>query len=193
MKKKRKTLRDLDHINTTELNERKNILQRYFKKRVFFALLFHIFILIATLTYIYFLLESTFIRVVFISVLNVFRIFLLIYILMKREILIVYIYGVDNYYKILRHVSFYPSLGLWLLIGFIDFYIIRLKIPIIDFLYFFLWRRNDWRIFLIYLSLDLFYIFDFYFTLHIVYYKGIRQNVKRNLLSRRRKNTISKV
>ena len=193
MKKKRKPLRSLDHINTTELNERKNILQRYFKKRVFFALLFHIFILIATLTYIYFLLESTFIRVVFISVLNVFRIFLLIYILMKREILIVYIYGVDNYYKILRHVSFYPSLGLWLLIGFIDFYIIRLKIPIIDFLYFFLWRRNDWRIFLIYLSLDLFYIFDFYFTLHIVYYKGIRQNVKRNLLSRRRKNTISKV
>ncbi len=92
------------------------------------------------------------------------------------------LHGVGRYYKILRQFSRHPTLGPWLLIGFVDLYLIRYPIVLWNILRFVLRDAAVTAQFGAYLALDLLFVAEFYVTLGLVYYLGIRRNVRENLL-----------
>ena len=75
---------------------------------------------------------------------------------------------------------------MWLLIGFVDLYLIRWEIPFINILHFIIQGPLNTLQFPLYLIHDFLYLMDFYITIYIVYYIGIRNNIKNNLLRQKK-------
>ena len=183
------TIRNVDCISNSEINQKKKILKRVFRFYIIFALLSHIFVFGFTITYIIIFWKIGYVAILFFRFLIIFRILLLFRVLIiSNHIDIILIMGVGKYYKIIRHFSYYPSLGLWLLIGFIDLYLIRWEILFINIFHFVIKGPLNTLQFPLYLILDSLYLIDFYITIYIVYYVGIRSNIKKNLLLLNRKN-----
>jgi hypothetical protein len=103
-----------------------------------------------------------------------------------REIDYIRMIGVGKYYNIVRYFKTGNRiLGLWLIIGFVDLYIIRYPITIIDvirlFIYIFSHPGNDDNINnnmilsckIVYLVMDIIFIMEFYWTLCLLYYRAI--------------------
>ncbi len=180
-------IRHIDCIDNQEIKRKNPILKRVFKIYIILALLSHVFVFGVTITYIIIWWKVGYIEILFARFLIIFRIFLLIRVLMiSNHINIFKIIGVGKYYKIIRHFSYYPSLGMWLLIGFIDLYLIRWEIPFINILHFIIKGPLNTLQFPLYLILDSLYLMDFYITIYIVYYVGIQNNITKNLLRQKK-------
>ncbi len=186
--RKKSRFRNLDSIEGLTKRNKQQLLRRIFKKHVAITLSLHIILTIITILYIFIWWDSGYILTLFLRALLLARIGLLLHILTKRKINILKIYGTGDYYKIIRHVKYYPSLGIWLLIGFIDIYLLRWSILFIDLIHFLFNGPITTLQFSAFILLDLLYILEFYLTVHILYYRGIRRNVQYNLLKEAENN-----
>ena len=160
---------NLVNISPTLLIKKQPLLQYVFKKYVFFVLWIHFILLVITVFYILFWWRKGYVIILFFKSLAFVR-FLLLLGVFCTKIPVDKIYGRPNhYYKRLRHFSLYPCLGWWLLLGFVDLYIFRITIPVVDILYFFIKDKYISIQFLSYLTLDFAYIVEFHLTLYILY------------------------
>jgi hypothetical protein len=134
------------------------------------------------------------------------RFFLLIIISFKK-INIYQIYGDGNIDKLLRYFSFYKLLGIWLLLGIIDYYLIRIPFLIFDFLYFlsslvFNINSDDsdnnstfsvgYILFLLffYLIYNLCFILESHFSIYLIYRKGVWNNILSTLRENHKKKKL---
>ncbi len=174
-------MRDLDTISSQEKNQKSRRLQTIFKRYVILALSFHLSVTALTLVYLNAWWKSGYTVVLFVRGLVVVRILLLFRVL-SIQINVLSIFGVNNYYKIIRHFKGHPSLGLWLLIGFVDLYLVRSIVPWINLSHFLFKGPVHTIQFPAYFLLDSLYLLDFYVTLYWIYYAGVRRNITANLL-----------
>ena len=94
---------------------------------------------------------------------------------------------------LLRHFSIYPSLGVWVLVGFLDYYLLRWPLFIGNWIYYgnLLLNDNSGALlpFIYFLSIDVAYLAESHLSLYLVYRRG----VWRNILNRLRSESILKV
>ena len=94
---------------------------------------------------------------------------------------------------LLRHFSIYPSLGVWVLVGFLDYYLLRWPLFIGNWIYYGNLLVNDNSAallpFIYFLSIDFAYLAESHLSLYLVYRRG----VWRNILNRLRSESILKV
>lgn len=181
---------NLDNLSTQEIKRLKPKLRATFKLYTALALLSHLIVTGLTVAYIAIWWETGYVGVLFARILVIPRIILLLRVLTIR-IDVIAIMGVGKYYKIMRYFSHHPALGAWLLIGFVDLYLIRWKIPFLNLLHFTIKGPVDTFQFPAYLILDLLYFIDFYVTVYIVYYVAVRRNIARHLRLKKKRRPIT--
>lgn len=111
---------------------------------------------------------------------NVIRMMLLIMVLMSK-IDIYKIKGDGRINTILRNFARYKLLGGWVLIGIIDYYLIRIPLFIVDFIYYFIFLIQDDHSalapFIYYFILNFLYLLESYLSIYLIYHKGIWMNI----------------
>ena len=157
-----------------------------FKRYVFLVLIIHFILLLVTSLFIVTWWKSGYVVILFFRAIALLR-FLLLLLVLCISIEVETIIGVQQYYKRLRHFMRYPSLGLWLLLGFFDLYVLRVTILVVDIIFFFVTNKYISIQFLSYITLDLAYIAEFHVTLYILYNFGVVRNVRMNLLWQRKR------
>lgn len=173
----------VDEIPRRQKQLRAGRLRTVFKRYVLLALVSHLFLISLTVLYAIVWHSSGYTAVLLFRIPNVLRAVLLVGVLFTR-INVLSVMGVGRYYKIVRHFKRYTVLGLWLVVGFADVYLLRwFTMPLLDVLHFTLRGPINTLQFPAYVLLDVLYIGDFYLTLHWVYYAGVRGNIMRNLQS----------
>lgn len=85
--------------------------------------------------------------------------------------------GVDMYYKTLTHFSYYTSLGLWLLIGFLSLYFFYWWIVWVD-LFYIIQNKMEFEKYYIIIVLDLSVAFEHWLSYYIVYKLGVVKQFK---------------
>lgn len=189
-----KKIRNLDSIDKREVANSLKKLKRVFKGYAFAVFLIELIISIYNYILIIMWLDTSFYWTLFLHFPNLVRCILLLYIISFININVIKIMGVNKYYKIIRHFSYYNSLWLWILIGFLDNYVLRYTIAIIDISYFLLIsHRVEYTQFLMYLILDILLIIEFRVSIDFIYYKGIWNNVEKNLLTKEISNSTNQL
>ena len=93
---------------------------------------------------------------------------------------------------LLRHFSIYPPLGLWILVGAIDYYAVRWPLLVGQALYYFLAflegedsASSSLLLFLFFLLLNGSYVAESHVSLNLVYRQGVWMNILSSLRSRK--------
>lgn len=176
--------RNIDSVSIEEIRNKHRELKNIFKSHLFVSFLLEILLVITNYACIIRWAESEFRWTLFLHVANLIRAILLLYVIAFVDVSVVKIMGIGKYYKIIRHFRYYTPLGLWILIGFVDLYLLRYTIVIMDIMYFTVFAREiDTFQITTYLLLDVLMIGEFYFSIYTVYYNGVWKNIKDNLLA----------
>lgn len=80
-------------------------------------------------------------------------------------------------FQLSKHFNIYPSLAIWLLIGYIDFFTLRITSFINDMIKLILVEDTMKEQFFFYLLLDILYILEFFLSLYIIYTIGIKKGI----------------
>ena len=177
-----KKLTLLDDIPWHYIDATRPILVNNFRICAAVTLVLQILTLSATIAYIVLWWDAGYTFWLWIRLLNFVRVLLIAKAMCIRDLDVVTIRGVGKYYKIVRHFSRHPSLGLWMLTGMLDLYLFRLTIPVFDFLKFTLYGPVDTLQFPSYLLLDALYVLDYYGGFYLVYKLGVWVNVTSNVV-----------
>jgi hypothetical protein len=100
--------------------------------------------------------------------------------------------GTGKFFKIPRTLARYWTLGCWTWMGFLDFFLFRNEIMVTDVIYLTVSSRIVTFQGAYYLVLDALTWLEFFFTLWLVYYVGIRYNVHSVLLDRTNRPKLSR-
>lgn len=113
-----------------------------------------------------------------------FRLVLLLLIMTRavccRPVDVVALYGTGHKWKMLRFFSQKPLLGLWLLLGFVEHWTLRWMAIVLDLSALFF--GEPLSTVLIWVTVDIAFIFEFRLTLYFMYWSAVRGNVYRNLI-----------
>ena len=177
-------LRLLDSVPPTQVAYRGRVLRRTFRFWAWWAVLVHALLAALTVAYAVVWWHTGYVGVLFARALVLVRLVLLLRVI-AISVRVVRLVGVGRYYKIVRHLWRHPSLAWWWVVGFVDLYTVRVLVPIVNIVHFtvFAVPGHDSALqFAAYLLLDVLFVAEFYVTLHFVYYRGIRQNIRKNLI-----------
>ena len=180
----------IDEIPRRQKQQKASLLRTVFNRYVLLALGSHLILIGLTVLYAVVWHSTGYTAVLLFKIPNAFRAAMLVGVLFTR-IDVISVMGVGRYYKIVRHFKHYTVLGLWLLIGFADLYLLRMStVPLLNIFHFVVRGPIDTLQFPAYVLLDVLYLGDFYLTLHWVYYVGTRRNIMHNLQLRDRNNLL---
>lgn len=181
--------RNIDSITEQEIRRKHRGLKNVFKGWLFFSFLLQIGLMIFNYWLIITSKHTSFSWTLYLRFPNILRAILGLYILAFIDVSVIKIVGVGKYYKILRHFSYYRTLGLWLLIGFVDLYVLRYPIFLVDLtILIFNESMTFWLI--LYIVLDVLFLIEFYVSIYVVYYIGVWRNIKENLLVKKEPQAI---
>ena len=136
-----------------------------------FSLLIHLAALCITLTLLFVWLETTHSTILYFRALMLPRILFLSATLCWPVGRIEFLIGVNE--KILRAWSYIPPLWAWLLIGRVDWYLLRWTIPIVNIFWFLFKGPIDTLQFLAFFIHDIFYLVDYVGTFYLIHRLGI--------------------
>ena len=177
-----KKLTLLDDIPWNYIDAARPVLVNNFRICAAVTLVLQLVTLSATIAYIILWWDAGYTFWLWVRLLNFVRVLLIAKTICVRDLDVVTIRGVGRYYKIVRHFSRHPSLGLWMLTGMLDLYLFRLTIPAFDLLKFTLFGPVDTLQFPSYLLLDALYVLDYYGGFYLVYKLGVWVNVTANVV-----------
>ncbi len=172
----------LDDIPWNYIDAARPVLVNNFRICAAVTLVLQLVTLSATIAYIILWWDAGYTFWLWVRLLNFVRVLLIAKTICVRDLDVVTIRGVGRYYKIVRHFSRHPSLGLWMLTGMLDLYLFRLTIPAFDLLKFTLFGPVDTLQFPSYLLLDALYVLDYYGGFYVIYELGVWSNVTVNVV-----------
>lgn len=87
------------------------------------------------------------------------------------------IVGIGTHFKMYRHIKYYNTLFIWSWTGLLDLIFLRSILLLVDFFYYiFHIQTMPFVQISLYLTLDVLYILEFFFSIWMVYFKGIYMN-----------------
>lgn len=160
--------------------------RRVFRKCVWLAISLEALLLIVTLIWTILSWQSRFWFLIRLG--NVVRLILLVT-TMFHNVNLYAIKGEGRTDTLLRHFSIYPPLGLWILVGVIDYYLIRWPMLIGQSLYYFILfldgQRSALLLLLFFCVLDIAYLTESHVSLYLVYRRGVWYNILTQLRIRK--------
>ena len=115
-----------------------------------------------------------------------FRLVLLLLLMTRavccKPVNVVALYGTGYRWKMLRFFSQTPLLGVWLLLGLIEHWTLRWIAVLLDLSALFF--GEPLSAVLLWVAVDIAFVFEFRLTLYFMYWSGVRGNVHRNLIMR---------
>jgi hypothetical protein len=173
---------NLDHIPSKILESKIPKLRYRFKKWVFCVIILDLIIIsYMFFCFFYFYIDTGIFWLAIPKFIQIIRTILLISLLFMN-VVVYYLRGYEIKYRLFltKHFKKYIPLGLWSLIGTFDL-VFRLLSPFITIIVLLATGSFLQYQTLLFLSLDLIYILEFYLSLKMIYNYGVIQNVKRAL------------
>jgi hypothetical protein len=161
--------------------------RRIFRKCIWWVIIMDAILLITTLIWTILSWQSRWWLLIRLG--NAFRMILLLATLFQNVNLYA-IKGDGRTETLLRHFSIYPSLGIWVLVGVIDYYLIRWPLFIGQALYYFILfmqgaGASSLLLFLFFLLLNFCYLLESHLSVRLVYRRGVWLNILSSLRRRR--------
>lgn len=170
-----------EHINKLSKSDH-NFLRKRLKCAIIKVIFIDTFLLIWNSILFSFYKEEKEVFFSYIRSILLLKIFLLAFIVTSVKVEVTKIYGPHPNKKILRIISYYTSLGIWLIIGniemlisfimfFIDIYYISTQYEI----------QRELIKFINFIVIDFFYMIEYYLSLNLIYKKGVYKNLRDKL------------
>ncbi len=177
--KKMKGITALDDVTPAEYKKRQPALSKTFKRYALATVLIEYTLAGMSIALIVIYWNTGFVWTQFLHLPMLIRAMLLSGVELCDRIEVYKILGVNKYYKILRHFTRYPKLAWWLLLGFTSLYLLYWWIPIVHIVHF---VKNGLVVtaqFPLYIILDVLFFVEHWIAVHLVYKKGVVENVMR--------------
>ncbi len=163
-----------DAISPTTKTQRR--CRRNFRSSIALAILLDMLILALAIFILAFYWGTTYNWAIFLKSLHLVRLMLL-FSAYWSEIEILNIIGASNSLKLLKILSYYTPLGLWIAIGWIDLVCFRVPLLLVDFMVLSLTGSFLSLRILLFLSLDIWLIAEFFFSNYLVYKRGVEHTL----------------
>lgn len=181
----------LDDVKDHELDRKRPTLSRRFKTFVFCAFVIDLILLSSSITGLIVWWSAGHSWVFFLRFPTLIRMILLI-VIMCSKIPVDKLIGVPKMMKLPAHMAAVSKpLGLWMIIGLLDVFMIRIFLTAVDIFYFSITLQITSSHGIFTILLDLAYIAEFWVTLWLVYSVGVRRTVNTVILSSGRRNGLS--
>jgi hypothetical protein len=162
----------LEIATPKEKSEKGENISTYFKIYVFVTVFIEFLLLIGNIGIIIGFQNSGFIWTKALQLIIGIR-FMLLFFTLVSDINVYKIKGVNMYYRTMTHFSYYTSLGIWILFGFIFLYFIYWWIIIVDLVHFLKKSNPNTAQFIIYIIVDFLFIIEHWMSYILVYKCGI--------------------
>lgn len=121
--------------------------------------------------------------IMFCKLLTLIRVFILIYVIIHIQDVIVpemNIVKVNGILSVLRGLSNYRPMGVWFIIGIVDNFLIRIPILLIDVLYILMVQKGVIHFIFVFpvMVMDILFIYEFYYSMKMVYKFGVIKNIR---------------
>jgi hypothetical protein len=173
-----------------KINKGENI-SKYFKIYVFITVFIEFILLLGNIGIVIGFQNSGFIWTKIIQLVIGIR-FMLLFLVLVSNIDVYKIKGVDIYYSTMTHFSYYTSLGIWFLLGFIFLYILYWWILIVDIIFLLTRNHINFTQFSIYIIVDVLFIIEHWLSYLLVYKCGISKQFKFHFPKEKNKGNTKK-
>ena len=180
--------RDFDNVGSDEIVAASGYMSAAFSRYAVIAVLLHIFVLAATVAEFYLVPYWTLYGRAVLALRLPLLLFVAFYARCCGTVGVAKMYGSGAPAKTLRALRPTPLLAVWLILGYIDLYGVRIPSLFLD-------AASKWipdsgqtvEAGLLRAAIGVVVVFEYHLTLNLVYQQGIRNNVRYNLLLRSQK------
>lgn len=168
----------LDRIDRKTRDAKERQVVKKFKCYVFLVIVIESVLLSTTISFIVIYWDTGYVWDLFFRLPTLIRLFLLWIVLFCQKISVYDLLGACDTSKMIRYFYTYNTLGTWALTGFLDLYILRYTILVIDCIL--PWTLSGTRFLqiILYIFVDVLYIFEYYLSKWLLYERAVYYNIK---------------
>jgi hypothetical protein len=180
--KKMSSVEVLEHFDKETLARKKSRINKYFKFIVRVCIFIEILTIIPFLICFYFYIDTGLFWTLIPKFIQIIRIILLIAVhFSKIDVYWLRAFKPKYNFMLIKVWRYYPQLGAWLLIGYIDLFLFRFSVFIVDLILFIVTDSFITTQCLVYFMIDALYLIEFYLTFYLLYNIGVIKNMIRHL------------
>ena len=177
--------RDFGNLGVDEIRAAAPYMSKVFARYVFISVVLHVVVVSSTVGEFFLVPWWTLYGRAITAVRLVLLLFVALYACCCGTVRVAKMYGSGASGKTLRALRPMPILAVWLMLGYIDLYLVRIPSIVLD-------SASGWipgagqsvEAGLLRAAIGLVAVFEFHLTLNLVYQQGVRNNVRYNLLVR---------